>query len=114
MHETSPHFGADPPELCNNSSVSRLQSIYHRYGQGIYTFCLRLLSNEKAAESATVDTFVRFSKEMTSQSDESRTLLRLRELAINASLGRLNGRGRTILRRLAQSLRLILRQIWRP
>jgi DNA-directed RNA polymerase specialized sigma24 family protein len=114
MDESNSQMGADPPELGNNSSVSGLESVYRRYGQGIYTFCLRLLANEKAAESATVDAFVQFSKEMTSQSDESRTLLRLREFAINASVTRLNKRGRTIRQCLGQSLRLILRRIWWP
>ena len=114
MHESNPDMGTDPRGLGNTSSVSGLESIYRRYGQGIYTFCLRLLTNEKAAESATVDAFVQLSKEMTSQFDESRTILRLRELAINASLARLNGRGRTIIRRFSQGLRLRLRRIWRP
>ena len=114
MDESNSQMGASPSELGKSFSVSGLESIYRRYGQGIYTFCLRLLANEKAAESATVDAFVQFSKEMTSQSDESRTLLRLRELAINASVTRLNNRGRSIGQRLGQSLRLILRRIWRP
>lgn len=114
VQESNPQMGANSPELGNNSSFSGLESIYRRYGQGIYTFCLRLLANEEAAKSATVDAFVRLSKEMTSQSDESRTLLRLRELAINASVARLNNRGRRIGQRLGQSLRLILRRIWRP
>ena len=114
MHASNPQTRADSPELGNNASLSGLESIYLRYGQGIYTFCLRLLANEKAAESSTVEAFVRLGKEMTGQSDESRTLLRLRELAINASVTRLNVRGRTIGRRLSQNLRVILRRIWRP
>lgn len=114
MQESNPQVGANSPELGNNSSLSGLESIYRRYGQGIYTFCLRLLANEKAAESATVDAFVRFGKEMTGQSDKSRILLRLRELAINASVTRLNNRGRTIGQRLSQNIRVILRRIWRP
>jgi hypothetical protein len=112
MHESNPQTLAGTPGPGNNSYISTLESVYRRYGHDIYTFCLRLLANEKAAESAMVDVFVQFSKEMESQSDESRTLLRLRELALNASMARLNGRGRTILRRLAQSLRLRLRRIW--
>lgn len=112
MQESSAQIGVNSPEFGDNSALSRLESVYRRYGQGIYTFCLRLLANEKAAESATVDAFVRFGKEMTSQSDKSRDVLRLRELAINASLRRLNGR-RTILRSLAEGLCLTLGRIGR-
>jgi hypothetical protein len=114
MQESNPQLGANSPELGNNSSLSGLESIYRRYGQGIYTFCLRLLANEKAAESATIDVFVQFNREMASQPDESRTRLRLRELAIDASVTRLNSRGRTIGQRISQNIRVILRRIWRP
>lgn len=113
MHGSNPNKGADTIDRGHNSVALRLESIYRRYGQGIYTFCLRLLANERAAESATVDVFIELSKEMASQTDESRTLLRLRELAINASLARLNPRGGMIARRLSRSLRLKLRRLWR-
>jgi hypothetical protein len=56
-------MGANSPELGDNPSLSGLESIYRRYGQGIYTLCLRLLANENAAESATVDALVRFGKD---------------------------------------------------
>jgi DNA-directed RNA polymerase specialized sigma24 family protein len=114
MHESNPQTVAGTPGLGNNYYLSTLESTYRRYGHGIYTFCLRLLCNEKAAESATVDVFVQFNREIASQPDESRTLLRLRELAINASVTRLNKRGRTMRQCLGPSLRLILRRIWRP
>ena len=113
MHGSNPTKRADTIDLANNSVALRIESIYRSYGQGIYTFCLRLLANERAAESATVDAFVKLSKEMASQSDQSQTLLRLRELAIRASLVRLNRRGETILRRLARSLRINVRRLWR-
>ena len=113
MHESNPHIGAGLPESRNNISLPALESVYRCYGQGIYTFCLRLLANDKAAESATVDVFVRFGKELISRPDESKALLRLRELAIKASLDRVNDHGRTILRRLSQSLCLALPGIWR-
>lgn len=100
MHGSNPNKGADAIELGNNSVALRLESTYRRYGHGIYMFCLRLLANERAAESATFDVFVQLSREWANQSDESRTLLRLRELAISASLALLNRRGGTILRRL--------------
>lgn len=114
MRESNPQKVAGTPGLGNNSYLSTLESIYRRYGEGIYTFCLRFLGNKKAAESATVDVFVQFNREIASQPDESRTRLRLRELAIKASLARLNNRGRTIGQRLGKSLRFILSRIWRP
>jgi hypothetical protein len=112
MHESNPPSLAGTPGLGNNYYLSALESTYRRHGHGIYTFCLRLLANEKAAESATVDVFVEFNKDVASQPDESRTLLRLRALAINASMARLNARGRMTSRRLAQSLRRTLHRLW--
>jgi hypothetical protein len=97
-HEPKVAFAGCPPESSDTTFASQLESIYSRYGQGIYTLCLRLMANEKAAESATVDVFVKFSKEMASHSDESLIRLRLCELAINASLARLNRRGGMIMR----------------
>lgn len=44
----------------NNLLVSQLESIYNRYGAGIYSLCLRLLADQNQAESATVDVFVQF------------------------------------------------------
>lgn len=114
-HESkAPLAGCCPPESADTTLASQLESIYCRYGRGIYTLCLRLIADEKAAESATVDVFVKFSKEMASQSDESRLRLRLCELAINASLARLNRRGGMLSRRLSRSLRLKLGRLGQP
>jgi hypothetical protein len=108
MRESNSHIATGSPEPGTEVFVS---GFYLRYGQGVYTFCLRLLANKKAAESATVDVFVRFGKDLEIGPDESRAVLRLRELAIKASFARLNGRGRTIWRRLTQSLSVTLRRV---
>jgi hypothetical protein len=79
----------------SNLWASQLEAVYNRYGAGIYSLCLRLLTNKDAAESATIDVFVRFSKELANQPDESRMRLRLRELAVEAALARLRRQGMT-------------------
>jgi hypothetical protein len=79
----------------SNLWASELEAVYDRYGAGIYSLCLRLLTNKGAAESATVDVFVCFSKELANQHDESRTRLRLRELAVEAAFTRLRRHGMT-------------------
>ena len=99
------HKPADAP------SALQLESVYRRYGTEIYTLCLRLLADEKAAESATVGVFVKLGREIASHSDESCIRLRLCELAINASLVRLNRFGAVITRWLSQGLRLKTRQL---
>lgn len=38
MDESNSQMGAGPSELGKSFSVSGLESIYRRYGQGIYTF----------------------------------------------------------------------------
>ncbi len=113
-HESKAPLAGCSPESAHTNLASQLESIYGRYGQGIYSLCLRLLADEKAAQSATVDVFVKFSKEMPSHSDESRILLRLCELAIDKSLARLNRRGGMIVRRLCGSLRLKLGRLGQP
>ena len=101
------------PESSNLSFVSQLESLFSRYGPGIYTLCLRLTADEKAAESATVGVFVKFSREMASCTDESRIRLRLAALAITESLARLHCRTGLKLRRFSRSLRLKLRELRR-
>ena len=71
----------------------KLESLYQQYGRGIYTLCLRLLADEQQAMAATADVFVRFSKELQGEYDEPHIRLRLRELAVAASLRRLRSFG---------------------
>lgn len=105
-HERKASLARCPPKSADTTIASQLESVYRRHGKGIYTLCLRLVADEKAAEIATVDVFVKFSKEMASHSDELRIRLRLCELAINASLARLNRRREMIVRWLSRNLRL--------
>lgn len=100
---------ADSIQLCDLSvatdSLPQLEAIYKRYGSSIYSLCLRLLADEKAAESATVDVFVMFNKELTSQSDEPHISSRLHEMAVAAALSRLREHStRTVLYRLRDVL----------
>ena len=68
----------------NQFSVSRLESLYNEYGPHVYSLCLRLLTNQKPAEDATVDTFVRFWQNANLEWDGPDSGSRLRELAIKA------------------------------
>lgn len=72
--------------------VSNLKPIYERYGVFVYSLCLRLLADKNAAESATIDVFVQFSKELMNSFDEMQILSRLKELARYTSLSKL-GKG---------------------
>lgn len=85
-------------QISGFQNISNLESLYSRYGAGIYTFCLHLLTNPRAAEKTTVNAFVQLHKEMAGQPDDSVALLRLREIAINESLMLLNRRDRRIFR----------------
>lgn len=76
----------DGPAQASKPDISRLKQIYRRYVNYVYTLCLRLLTNIKAAEDATVETFVRFNRELTQWWNEIRIRERLRDLAINSSL----------------------------
>ena len=90
-----------------NSPLQQLEAIYQQYGKRIYSLLLRLLVDEKAAESAMTDVFVRFSDELANPPDETQTLLRLRELAIETALRRLNGnRLTTVLHRFLTGLQV--------
>lgn len=68
----------------NKLSDSRLESLYDRYGANVYSLCLRLLTNQKPAEDATVDAFVRFWRNANAEWDEPYSVSCLRELAIKA------------------------------
>lgn len=98
-------------EVNNELQVSQLRAIYDRYGGRVYSLCLRLLASEKAAESATVEVFVRFGKEKPGQEDEERTLNHLRELAISASLARLRCRIGAVGQRLMRKARRTLLKV---
>ncbi len=69
--------------------MALLEVAYKLYASRVYTLCLRLLANVKAAEEATVQVYVRFSRELWKRWDESRIAARLRDLAINEALSRL-------------------------
>ena len=66
--------------------VSWLEAAYRRYAAHVYTLCLRLVASASAAEDTTVQVFVRLSHELTGRWDETRTLARLRELAVEEAL----------------------------
>jgi DNA-directed RNA polymerase specialized sigma24 family protein len=73
-------------------SISRLESLYNKHGTNIYSLCLRMLTNQKPAEDATVDTFVRFWRSANAGWDEHYSVSRLRELAIKACRKKVQGR----------------------
>lgn len=67
-------------------SARQLESVYRHYGSRVYLLCLRLIADAIKAESATVDVFVQFGRTQSGLWDESRALLCLGELAIDAAL----------------------------
>jgi RNA polymerase sigma-70 factor (ECF subfamily) len=69
--------------------LAKLKHVYDNYGVLVYTLCYRLLADKQAAESATVDVFVEFSREMMNSLNESEISSRLKELAKITSLSRL-------------------------
>lgn len=75
----------------NKPSALRLKSLYNQYGANVYSLCLRLLTKQKPAEDATVDTFLRFWRSANGEWDESYSVSRLRELAIKACRKRVRG-----------------------
>lgn len=113
-HQMAMPTGIGELEGNDNLQDSQLKTIYDRHGGRVYSLCLRLLANQKAAESATADAFVMFSKELSNQQDEARTLDRLRELAINASLIRIRGRSQVIARRLIRKAGRSLLRVFGP
>jgi RNA polymerase sigma-70 factor, ECF subfamily len=74
-------------------NVTQIESVYRRYGERIFSLCLRLLADIREAESATVDVFVQFGRSLTARWDESRKQMYLREIAIDASIGHLRKHG---------------------
>ena len=73
----------------DSRKIVLLEVAYRLNVSRVYTLCLRLLANVRAAEEATVDVFARFSRELTRRWDESLVRKRLRELAIDEALQRL-------------------------
>ncbi len=71
-----------------SSDMAQLESLYRRYVARVYTLCLRLLATVQTAEEATAQVFIRLSRELANWWDETHTLARLRELAIDESLSR--------------------------
>lgn len=76
----------------DSREILRLESVFGRYVGHIYTLTLRLLADVRAAEQATVEVFVRLSREMARRWSELQILSRLRELAVESSLARLQWR----------------------
>ena len=81
-----------------NSRLPQLKAVYQRYGSRIYSLLLRLLVDKNAAEAATVDVFVRFRDELASQPTEAQVFLRLRQLAVETALRRVNRHSMAALR----------------
>ena len=73
--------------------LSLLEPLYQLYVGCVYTLSLRLLTEARVAEEATGQVFVRLSRELSRRWGEGRALTRLRELAIEEALARLNVRG---------------------
>ncbi len=83
----------DEKKRAESNGLSRLEAIYQAAVGRVYTLCLRLLIDARAAEEATSAAFVRLSREMARWLDEQQVLSRLRELAIEEALARLLRRG---------------------
>jgi DNA-directed RNA polymerase specialized sigma24 family protein len=75
-----------PTERDAESYVSRLESVYRQYAGRVYTLCLRLLADKKAAESLTIHVFLQLDARSLGQLGGSDALPVLRELAIRYSL----------------------------
>lgn len=58
-----------PTERDAESYVSRLESVYRHYAPRVYTLCLRLLADEKAAESLTIHVFLQLDARSLGMSD---------------------------------------------
>nr|AIA12407.1 Sigma-70, region 4 [uncultured bacterium] len=74
------------------NTASQLASVYSRYAARVYSFSRRLIVDVSLAESATIDVFVQFNRIQARWQDESRTLVCLRELAIESALAHLQER----------------------
>ena len=74
---------------------NKLKPVYNTYSGHVYSLCLRLLADERSASAATVEVFVRFSKEPDPAWEEPLLFSRLKELAIVASVRRFK-RGRKV------------------
>lgn len=79
----------DGPKKESKSDLLQLKQIFRRYVNYVYTIYLRLITNIKAAEDATVETFMCFSRELARWLSDKHIRESLRYLAFNASLKRL-------------------------
>ena len=84
-----PQMSNDNGRMLRAFLLAKLKTIYDSYGILVYTLCFRLLADKQAAESATVDVFVEFSRELMNSLDEMKIDARLKELAKTTSLSRL-------------------------
>lgn len=94
------HRAQTDGNLADSESHTFLKSLYDTYSDLVYSLCLRLLSNREAAESATIEVFVRFSHEQGYAPGDLQPAARLRELAIRTSIARLRRRGGKVIRRI--------------
>ncbi len=103
IHQGSLNMGAGDYESDHNPGLIKLKSVYDRYSQQIYTLCVRLLADDREAETATIEVFVQLGKEPETQWDEPLLPSRLKELAIHTSIVRLRRRSNKVVRRLLRS-----------
>lgn len=80
----------DGPMPISKTEIPKLKRLYQKYVNYVYTICLRLLSNVKAAEDATVETFVRLGRETARNCCELKLRERVRDLAVKASLKKIS------------------------
>ncbi len=88
--------GADTEGVDGSEKLSLLASLYRRYVARVYALCLRLLTDVRAAEDATVAVFVRLGRELSGYLEESKVLARLRQLSIEETVTRLRVRGKRV------------------
>ncbi len=67
--------------------IPKLETVWEEHSRTVYTLCLRLVGDPDAAEDVTVEVFSHFSRELPRLTNERRIPVRLRELAIEKSVG---------------------------
>ncbi len=78
--------------LRDDRSARRLEALYRNYLARVHTICRRLPAGPKAAEAASVEVYVRFSRGLRCRWDESSNLPQIRRLSNEVVLTRLLGR----------------------
>jgi DNA-directed RNA polymerase specialized sigma24 family protein len=95
----------DNGKMLHSFLTAKLKPVYDRYGAFVYSLCLRLLADKKAAESATIEVFVQFNRELLNTPDEMQVFSRLQTLARSTSLSTLRKRSNKKVRRFFYNLR---------